>query len=71
MERSITCPWLHKILKDLPMTKDFLMKRIDELKQQIELCAGQLNQMIGRLQESEGMLKCLIIQEEKVDPPTD
>ena len=53
------------------MTKDFLMKRIDELKQQIELCAGQLNQMIGRLQESEGMLKCLIMEEEKIDSPTD
>lgn len=39
------------------MDKDYLLKRVDELKRNIEIGAGQLNQMIGRMHELEDMLK--------------
>lgn len=38
------------------MDKAFLLSRIDELKKSIEIGAGQMNQMVGRLQELEGLL---------------
>ena len=49
------------------MDKDYLLKRIDELKRSIEMGAGQLNQMIGRLHELEDMLKMFECKSEQVE----
>jgi hypothetical protein len=49
------------------MDKDFLVNRIAKLKNDIDIGAGQLNQMIGRLQELEEMLRTFDAAVEKVE----
>ena len=48
------------------MDKAFLLSRIDELKKGIEIGAGQMNQMVGRLQELEGLLKLFDVEKTQI-----